>query len=159
MFAEPQQQHRWLDRLVGEWTFESECLMGPDQPPMKSEGTEVVRSIGGLWTMGEGEGVMPEGEAMKTVMTLGFDPASNRFVGTFIASCMTHLWTYSGSLDADGKVLALDAEGPSFSGQGMSKYVDSIEFVEDDHRILTSRVQLEDGKWVEFMKAHYRRKR
>jgi hypothetical protein len=158
MHGEPQQEHRWLDRLVGEWTFEAECLMGPDQPPMKSQGQEVVRSLGGLWTIAEGEGEMPDAGSMKSVMTLGFDPSRERFVGTFIASCMTHLWTYDGGLDADGRVLDLDAVGPSMTGDGTAKYRDSIEFVDDNHRIMTSRMLGEDGNWVQFMTAHYRRK-
>ena len=158
MQAEPQREHRWLEKLVGEWTYETECVMGPDQPPMKAEGRETVRSLGGLWTIAEAEGAMPTGdEPMKSVMTLGFDPASRRFVGTFIASVMAHLWTYDGSLDADEKVLSLNAEGPSCTGSGTAKYVDRIEFVDDDHRTLTSRVLGEDGNWVEFMRAEYRR--
>jgi hypothetical protein len=148
-----------LEKLVGEWTFESECLMGPDQPPMTSRGSEVVRSFGGLWTIGEGEGGDSEAGDMKTVMTLGFDPARDCFVGTFIATCMTHLWTYSGSLDPSGKVLSLEAEGPSFTGEGTSKYVDSIELVDDDHRILSSRVLMEDGNWMQFMTCRYSRKK
>ena len=158
MNTEPQKEHRWLDRLVGEWTFEGECSMGPDQPAMKNTGVEVVRSIGGLWTIGEGENEMPEGGMGKSVMimSLGYDPKAGRFVGTFIASMMTHLWVYSGSLD--GNVLVLDAEGPSFTGEGMGKYRDSIEFIDDDHRTLTSHVLGENGEWQLFMTAHYRRK-
>jgi hypothetical protein len=159
MYAEPQQEHRWLNRLVGEWTSESECITGPDQPPMKGRGVEVVRSLGGLWTIGEGEGEMPDGGSAQTVMTLGYDPKGGRFVGTFIASMMTHLWTYSsGSLDPSGKVLTLDAEGPSFTGDGTAKYRDSIEFIDDNHRVMTSHLLGEDGQWLQFMTAHYRRK-
>ena len=155
---EPQKEHQWLQRLVGEWTFEAECSSGPDQPPMKNTGREVVRSLGGLWTIGEGEGEMPSGGTCRSIMTLGYDPQTGRFVGTFIASVMTHLWPYNGSLDAAGKVLTLDSEGPSFAGDGkMAKYQDIIEFVSDDHRILSSQFLGEDGQWVPFMKAHYRR--
>ena len=154
----PQKEHEWLHRLVGEWTFEGECNMGPDQPPMKNAGRETVRSFGGLWTIGDGTGEMPGGGTHGSVMTLGFDPASGRFVGTFIASVMTHLWVYSGSLDAAGKVLTLDAEGPSFAGDGTTcKYQDIIEFVTDDHRTLSSQMLLPDGRWQPFMTAHYRR--
>ena len=102
--------------MVGEWTYEHNCSMGPDQPPMKATGTESVRSVGGLWTMGEGRGEMPDGKPAVTVMTLGYDPQSKRFVGTFIGSMMTHMWIYNGTLDASGKVLTLDTEGPDFSG-------------------------------------------
>ncbi len=58
---EPQQEHQWLQRLVGEWTYEGECGMGPDQSPMKSTGKESVRSFGGLWTIGDGLSEMPAG--------------------------------------------------------------------------------------------------
>ena len=42
MQAETQKQHRWLQQLVGEWTYESDCNMGPDQPKVKFKGTETV---------------------------------------------------------------------------------------------------------------------
>ena len=159
MNAEPRREHRWLDRLVGEWSIETEGIMGPDQPPVKSRGDEVVRSVGGLWTVAEGQGEMPgSGNTMKSIMTLGFDPRSGRFVGTFIASMMTHLWVYSGSLDAAERVLTLDVEGPDFTGQKTAKYRDCIEFDDDDHRIMTSRVLGDDGNWLEFMTAHYHRR-
>lgn len=156
---EPQKEHQWLQKLVGEWTFEAECSPGPDQPPMKSSGCEVVRSLGGLWTVGEGEGDMPGGGGCNSIMTLGYDPETKRFVGTFIASVMTHLWPYNGSLDQEQKKLTLDSEGPSCTGDGtMAKYQDIIEFVDNDHRILSSQFMGADGQWHPFMKAHYRRK-
>jgi hypothetical protein len=72
---------------------------------------------------------------------------------------MSHLWVYDGALDAAGKVLALDADGPDMAGTGkMAKYRDVVEFESDDHRILTSQVLGDDGKWTRFMTAHYRRK-
>jgi hypothetical protein len=154
----PQQEHQWLQRLVGEWTVEGECSMGPDQPPAKMTGRETVRSLGGLWTIGEGKGDAPDGSC-DSIMTLGFDPQKKRFVGTFIAAAMTHLWPYVGSLDAAGNVLTLDSEGPSFTGDGMAKYQDIIEFLSDDHRTLSSQFLGPDGKWVPFMRAHYRRNR
>ena len=123
------------------------------------QGVEVVRSLGGLWIIAEGEGEMPGGGTAKTIMTLGYDPRIGRYVGTFIASMMAHLWVYNGSLDAAGKVLTLDAEGPDFTGQKMAKYQDCIEFVDDDHRVMTSQVLGDDGKWNQFMTAHYRRKK
>jgi hypothetical protein len=155
---QPQKQHQWLARLVGDWTFESECNAGPDQPPMKYTGKETVRLLGELWTIGEMEGEMPGGGLCQSIMTLGYNPQTQRFVGTFIASVMTHLWPYNGSLDADEKVLTLDSEGPSFAGDGtMAKYQDIIEFLSDDHRTLSSQFLGPDGQWVPFMKATYRR--
>ena len=132
--------------------------MGPDQPPAKMRGVEVVRSLGVLWIVAEGEGEMPGGGSAKTLMTLGYDPRIGRYVGTFVASMMTHLWPYNGSLDASEKVLTLDSEGPDFTGQKTAKYQDRIEFIDDDYRVMTSRVLGDDGNWHHFMTAHYRRK-
>jgi hypothetical protein len=158
MHAEPQQEHQWLQKLVGDWTSEAECSMGPDKPMEKFTGTESVRSIGGLWMMCEGRGEMPGGGTATTVMTLGYDPVKKRYVGTFLGSMMTHLWIYEGELDPSGKVLTLDTEGPSFTGDGkMAKYKDVIEFKSDDHRVLSSHALGDDGQWHGFMTAHYRR--
>jgi hypothetical protein len=72
---------------------------------------------------------------------------------------MTYLWQYDGELDAAGKVLTLNAEGPSMLGDGTTaKYQDVIEIVSDDHRRFRSRVLADDG-WHEFMTADYRRKK
>jgi hypothetical protein len=156
----PQKQHQWLQKLVGEWTSEAEMTMEPGKPPERCKGTESVRSLGGLWTLAEGHGEMPGGEPATTMMTLGYDPAKKRFVGTFIASMMTHLWLYEGDLDAAERVLTLETEGPSMAGDGkMAKYRDVIELKSEDHRVLTSHALGDDGQWHLFMTAHYRRKR
>ncbi len=155
---EPQPEHLWLHQLLGEWNVESEFIMVPDQPPMKTTGREVVRSLGQFWTIGEGTADTPDGGACDSIITLGYDPQTKRFVGSFIASAMTHLWPYNGSLDPSGKILTLDSNGPSFTGDGtMAKYEDIVEFVAHDHRTLTSRFQRADGSWQHFMTAHYRR--
>ena len=160
MKAEPQKEHRWLEKLVGDWTYEVEASMAPGQAPMKVTGTESVRSLGGLWTIAEGQGDMPGCGPSTTIMTLGYDPLKKRFVGTFIASMMTNMFTYSGTLDAKEKVLTLETEGPSMSDPGkMAKYRDIIEIKSDDERTLTSRVLRDDGKWHRFMSATYKRKK
>lgn len=161
MKAEPQKEHQWLQKLVGEWTYEHEAPTGPDKPPEKFTGTDSVRSLGGFWVVCEGRTEVPGGGSSTMIMSLGYDPAKKKYVGSFIGSMMAELWIYdNGELSADGKVLTLDSDGPSFTTPGkMAKYKDSIEFVDDDHRILRSRVQDDDGNWQEFMAAHYHRKK
>lgn len=155
---EPQQEHKLLERLLGDWTFEADCKMGQDQPPDKSTGWESVRSMRGMWFIGEGETQMGDMTGA-TMITLGYNPATKRYVGSWVGSMMTHMWVYDGEMDAEGKVLTLNAEGPDFTKPGKTaKYQDIIEFVSDGHRTLRSRAQGENGEWVEFMKADYRRK-
>jgi hypothetical protein len=158
MKAEPQKEHQWLQQLVGEWTYEAEATMEPGQPPSKLEGSESVRSLGGVWILAEGQGEMPGCGAATTVLTLGYDPQKQRYVGTWIGSMMTHLWVYDGTLDAAGRVLTLNAEGPHMAAEGkLAQYKDVIEFKSEDHRVLTSHMLGEDGEWHGFMTAHYRR--
>jgi hypothetical protein len=158
MNAKPQKEHHWLEKLVGEWTYESDPLTDAAQPSTKVTGTERVRSLGGLWVLAEGEGEMPGGGPAKTLMTLGYDPDRKRFVGTWIGSMMTHLWVYDGELDRDQRILTLNSEGPSMSGRGtMARYRDVIEVKSDDSRTLTAYVQEDDGQWRQFMAMKYQR--
>jgi hypothetical protein len=158
MKFELQREHQWLHKLVGEWTYEGECSAGPGEAPTKYGGSERVRSVGNFWIVAEGQGEMPGCGTASTIMTLGFDPQRQRYIGTWIGSMMSNLWIYDGAIDAAGRVLSLDAEGPSMSGDGkMAKYQDVIELKGDDHRVLRARVMRDDGTWNEFMRTDYRR--
>jgi hypothetical protein len=160
MQTQPQQEHQWLQKLVGEWTYEHEAPADPDQPAATLTGTETVRSIGDVWVSGEAHGEMACAGPTTTVMTLGYDPQKGRFVGTFFGSMMTYLWVYEGSLDSTGNCLVLDTEGPDFTTPGkMARYRDTVEFKNDDHRVLRSEVQGEDGEWTQIMCVEYHRKR
>jgi hypothetical protein len=156
MQVEAKAEHRWLERLVGEWETEMEASMAPGQPPTKHRGTETVRSMGGLWLLCEG---LPSGGTGTTLMTLGYDPARGRFVGTFIGSMMTNMWVYDGALDASGSKLVLDTVGPSMTDPAKSaKYQDIVEYKSNNERVLSSQVQNDDGTWQPFMSTTYRRK-
>ncbi len=154
--AEPQAEHHWLHRLVGEWTFEGQAFMSPGQPAQTMRGAVTARPFGPLWLIIEDRGDPGDGEAPSNIMTLGYDTQKQRFAGTFIDSSSTFLWVYHGSLD--GNVLTLESEGPSMTGQGSATYHDIIELASDDHYVLRSRVPGENGQWQEFMALHYRRK-
>ncbi len=158
MKTEPQKEHQWLQQLVGEWTYECETSMEPGKPPEKFKGSESVRSLDGLWVQCEGRGEMPGGGMATMLMTLGYDPQKKRYVGTWVGSMMTYLWVYDGLLDAEEKVLTLNAEGPSCAGDGkFATYKDVIEIKSHDHRVLTSHMLDDDRKWHGFMTANYRK--
>lgn len=158
MQTEPTKEHQWLQQLVGTWTFEGTCSMGPEQPPGKTKGRETVRSLGGLWVVVDGQVEMPGGGTMDMVIQIGFDPAVGRYKGTFIGSPMPMLWLYEGSVDPTGRILTLAARGPSMTVEGgMADYQDVTEILGPDRRRFCSRIQMPDGSWYEFMSADYRR--
>ena len=155
--VEPSNEHRWLAKLVGEWTSEARMSMGAEAQTCR--GSESVRTLGDLWVLCEGTGDMPGCGTAKMLMTLGYDPAKRRFVGTWVGSMMTHMWVYDGTLDASQRILTLESEGPSMTGDGkIGRYRDVIELKSNDHRTLTSHAQGPDGSWQSFMTAEYRRR-
>ena len=160
MSPEPTKEHKWLDQLVGEWNCKSQMMM-PDGSSATGNATEVVRSLGGLWTVAEMKADMPDGSDGEMIMTLGYDPAKGKFVGTFVGSMMNFMWHYLGSLSADGKTLTLDCEGPNMAPGAepgtTANYQDIVTIVDANTRTLRSQMATPDGGWVQFMEATYKR--
>ncbi len=157
MFAKPQKEHQWLDQLVGEWNAAHSCTM-PDGKVSQAFGTMVCRSLRGMWLVCDSNGKSTEGEVWSSIMTVGFDPGKDRYVGTFIGSMMANIWLYEGDIDATGKRLPLETEGAAFVGSGTCKYRDTIEIVDSDSWLFTSEFQTEAGDWNQFMRIEHKRK-
>lgn len=156
--TEPQSEHRWLDQLIGDWTFEASSRMGPDQPELRTRGQEKVRSLGGFWVIAEGTGEMPTGGTHRSVMQIGFDPASGRYRGTWIGSMMPQLWIYDGEMNDGGTTLTLRCRGPAMAGDGtLADYEDIVELTKDGRRLFRSRTRGNEGAWNEFLHIEYRR--
>src|SRR5262245_49980043 len=155
----PQQEHEWLKQLTGEWECECEASLGPGKPPLKSKGTESVRMVGGFWVVAENKGTFFD-QPFTGIMTLGFDGQKKKYVGTWIDSMKSHLLRYEGTTDGEGKTLTLLHEGPNPSAPGKRcQFKDVIEIQNKDHKLLTSSMQGEDGKWIAFLTVNSRRKK
>lgn len=153
-----EKQHQWLQKFVGEWTYETQARMGPNEPPTTFGGTETVRAIGGIWIVAEGRCQMPGGEMGTTLLTLGYDAQKERFVGTWLGSMMNYLWVYDGSLDAAGNALTLDTQGPNCMGGGkIATFKEVVELRPDGQRRFTSSMRGDDGTWATLMTATYQR--
>ncbi|MEM9066508.1 MAG: DUF1579 domain-containing protein [Planctomycetota bacterium] len=159
MRAKPTPEHGWLHKLIGSWEGESSCSMGPDQPPMLMTFTEVFRAVGDVWVVGDGT-ISDGDDAGASVMTLGFDPKSSRYTGTWIGSPMAHLVVYDGERKEGSDTLVLNAEAPHYEDPSrMATYQDIVEFVGPDERLLRSQMKQDDGSWSEFMRIVYKRVR
>jgi hypothetical protein len=160
MKLEPTREHKWLQKFVGEWTYEMDASMEPGKPPVKMTGSETIRPFGEVWVQGHGTSQMPDGSPAETQITLGYDPLKKRFIGTWLGTMMAHLWVYDGELSADERTLTLNSEGPSMTEQNKrANYRDVFEFKNDDLRTLTAFVQGDDGQWSQFMTLDYHRKK
>ena len=155
--AKPLEQHEWLHQLVGEWKVSSSATLEPGAEPMTWESTESVRSIGGLWIVAEGSATF-QGKPFTSLLTLGYDPNEDAFVGTWVDTMQATLWTYVGHLDESERILTLESEGPSFGDPKKNAlYRDQIELIGSDQRKLTSSALGDDGTWTVYMTGVYER--
>jgi hypothetical protein len=156
----PVKEHGWLQQFVGEWVTSVEVMMEPGQPPTQGKGEESARMLGGFWLIGEGKGEMEGVQgAMTSLLTLGYDAEKRKYVGTWVDSMNSYLWKYEGSVDASGKVLTLETVGPCPLKPGLVRFREVTEFRSKDHRVFTSSMQDDDGRWVTLVRADYRRKK
>lgn len=154
---EPQKEHTWLQKFVGRWESESEVIMEPGKPPVKSKGSESARMLGGFWIVSEGKGEMM-GSPFSSVLTLGYDPEKKQYIGTWVDSMTSKLWTYTGKVNDAGTTLTLESEGPCPLQPGKTiQFKETVEFKSADHRIFTSAMKGDDGQWVTMMTINSRR--
>ncbi len=147
----PTKEHAWLAKFAGEWKTESKGTMGPDDPPMECSGTITSRQLGGFWVLNEMKGEMGGGP-MSGIQTIGYDETKKKYIGTWVDSMSSAMWQYEGSVDASGKILTLQGDGPNFLGDGEpTKFEDVYEFTSDKEIKMTSRMLGDDGKWFVFM--------
>jgi len=155
----PAKEHEQLAQFAGDWEMTATCHAGPGGEPMTCQGTENAKMVGGFWLMGQGTGDMM-GTPMTNVLTLGYDPKTKKYVGTFVCSMDSHLWKYTGDMDDSGKKLTLATEGPTPTDpSAKAKYRETLELVDSNHKTFTSYIQGEDGRWVKFATIEYVRKK
>ncbi len=143
----------WLEKITGDWTYEAELVVDPNQPPMKGKGTESGR-VDGNQAILEGRQ-----ETMTTKFTISFDPATKTFSASFTASTMPEPWMYKGTLDEAGKILTLKSKGPHPADPNkQANYRTFIEVRDEDHKTVHSDIEM-DGKWITFETYRYSRAR
>src|SRR5690606_2922679 len=121
-------------------------------------GKQSSRMLGEFWVINDGE-MTPMGSVMKSLQTIGYDPAKKKFIGTFISSEDGTFWLYEGSLDKAGKKLTLEADGPNMLTGKTTKFRDAYEIKSPDHIVVTSEMLGDDGKWNSFMSGNMKRKK
>jgi uncharacterized protein DUF1579 len=95
-----------------------------------------------------------------SVLTLGYDADTKKYVGIWIDSFNSYLWKYEGTVNAAANALTLETEGPCPMAPGtLAKFKEVIEVKSKDHRVFTSSMQREDGKWATIATINYRRKK
>ena len=152
----PVKEHELLQKFVGEWESEGEAFMAPGQPPTKLKGVESSRLIGGFWFVAQIKSTVPD-FPYEQILTIGYDPAKKKYIGTVIDSMTSHIWQFEGTFDLTGNILTWETEGPVPSPQTPSKFREVTELKSPDHKVFTSSILGPDGSWNTIMTINIRR--
>jgi hypothetical protein len=154
---QPPEPTTFLQRLAGEWSVVTEAIPGPGREPVRSESRQRARMVG-RWLVAEATGTAPGGRPYTSILTLGFDPSAEHFIGTWIDSMQAHRWMYTGRLDDSGTALTLETEGPVLGDPTtLARYREIIEIEDTDRVVMRSMILGPNGEWFEFARAEYRR--
>ncbi len=153
---EPSQEHEMIVKNAGVWDVKCRFFMGPDQPPLESEGVDTISAIGQFWTVGRFEADFM-GMPFAGSGQLGYLPKEGCFISTWIDSMSTFMFTLKGQYDEATKTLDLKGEGPNpADGELIPQRVEH-EFVDDNHHKLRMYMTTEHGEVKSFEMDYTRR--
>lgn len=110
--AQPGENHKVLENMVGNWTYVNKFWMDPSGKPEESTGTSTAKWVyGGRYVVSEVKGKMkvPGADGKMTEMefegssTEGYDNVGKKFIGTWIDNMGTGIMVYEGKYDPASK--------------------------------------------------------
>lgn len=152
----PGEQHEFLSRLTGDWTFTSTVWMDPSQPPMTSSGTAEKRMImDGRYLEEIVKGEMM-GHSFTGRATTAYSNTTGEFVGTWIDTMETGIMVSRGERDGDKLMLHGDYVDP------MSKQTMGVRMVtrivDKDHHVFEYYMTMPGAPEFKSMEIEYVRK-
>jgi hypothetical protein len=163
--AKPGENHKWLQDMVGTWSYVIRWWMNPEAPPSESTGNTIFRSVmDGRYLIGDHAGKMqtpgPDGKMMdmefKGIGIEGYDNAKKKFVASWIDNMGTGIMNLEGTYDASTKTLTYYADYEMMPGM-KTKIRQTVKLTDHDHHTIEF---FEDrgGKEVKTMEIAYTRK-
>ena len=150
-------EQNWVLQLVGEWRGTFEAVMEPGAEPTRWESLESVRAIGANWIVAEGS-PMPGGDPFTSMWTLGYDSDQKAFASNWVDSMQTVMWSHTGHLDEQMRVLTLFAQGPDPVDSNKSlRYKEQVELLSPDQKRITSFAMGAGGEWETYLLVDYHR--
>lgn len=156
-FPQPSEEHKQVTKGVGEWTFTGKMLMAQGQQEFKGE--EKVVAIGKFWTVSHYSSDFFGG--MKGSATMGYDPQSKKYVGTWVDSLMPAPTRMKGSYDEATTTMTYETVGVGMDGKPMPGKI-IIKYNDDNSHTFTMMHKDPTGqtdKLVKTMELEYTRKK
>ena len=149
-------EHKVLMRDVGEWNIAGKIMMQDGFQDFKGE--EKVVAIGQFWTVSHYSSDIFGG--LKGSSTMGFDPSTKKFVGTWVDSFQPAVTHMSGTYDEKTKTMSYDTSGIGMDGKPMPGKI-VIKYKDENSHTFTMMQKDPTGqteKMVKIMEMIYTRK-
>lgn len=152
----PSQEHEIVMKDVGEWTIRGKMLMPEGFQEFKGE--EKVVAVGKFWTVSHYSSDIFGGLEGST--TLGFDPGSKKFIGTWVDSFQPAATNMKGTFDKETQTMTYATMGIGMDGKPMPGKI-IVHYKDDNSHTFTMMHKDPTGqsdKMVKTMEMTYTRK-
>ena len=157
-FSTPNENHKVLDTLVGEWDYTIKMWMSPDAKPEESKGTSEIKSImGGRFIEHSAEGTSM-GQPFEGMGIMGYDNEKKQYQSVWIDNMGTGIMTGSGNYDPNTKTLT-DQGQFSCPAEGEKSYRAVLKMINKDNFTYEWYMTGQDGKEFRAMEIVYTRKK
>ena len=147
-FPTPSEEHKVLMQDVGEWTIKGKMTM--EEGVQEFKGEEKVVAVGGFWTVSHHSSDILGG--LKGSSTIGYDPNSKKYVGTWVDSFMPAVTHMSGTYDKKAKTMTFDTKGIGMDGKPMPGKI-VIKYQSENSHTFTMMHQDPTGQTKEMVKT------
>ncbi len=150
----PPKETEQYKRDVGEWTCDISFWMAPDSEPQTTKGTESNRMLGDMWLISEFKADFG-GTPFEGCGLFGFDPSTEKYVGSWVDSMSPYVTHMQGTWDAATKTMNQTGTGKDPTGNEM-KMKSTISYKDDGTRVMTMYYQLPGADdWFKSMEIVY----
>lgn len=157
-FATPNENHKLLDALVGNWDYTIKWWMSPDGEPEVSKGiSEIQWIMGARFIQHKVQGTSME-QPFEGMGIMGYDNEKKEYQSVWIDNMGTGIVKGTGNFDPDTKTLI---EQGTFScpAEGEKSYRGVTKIIDRDHFTYEWYMAGPDGKEFRAMEIVYNRKK
>lgn len=151
---QPTAEHALLKDHVGNWKVHCKFYMDPSQPPMETDATETIEMIGEFWTVSRFTSNMM-GMPFTGCATMGFEPHTGKFVGTWMDSMAPAFFHMQGTQKGD--TIEMRCKAFSCMTNSVLEHRTTEKHISKNERIFEMFVTMPDGNEMKMMTNHYRR--
>lgn len=157
-FSTPNENHKVLDPLAGDWDYSIKLWMSPDATPEESKGTSNITWImGGRFIEQKVEGTSMR-QPFEGMGIMGYDNEKKQYQSVWIDNMGTGVMTGSGSYDPNTKTLT-DQGTFSCPAEGEKSYRGVLTMIDNDNFTYEWYMAGPDGNEFRAMEIVYTRKK